>query len=125
VTGAGYLLDTQIVLWDLADDPRISRTHDAILLGDAPKFFSVASLWEIAIKTRVGKLVMPAGLLAVLGASDIELLSILPNHVFHTASLPLHHSDPFDRLLIAQAQLEGLTLVTADKQFAHYDVALA
>lgn len=68
---------------------------------------------------------IPAGLLTVLETSDVELLHILPNHVLHTASLPLHHSDPFDRLLIAQARLVGLTPVTADRQFAHYDVALA
>lgn len=124
MSGRGYLLDTHILLWDLADDKRISQEHDKILLGDAPKYLSVASLWEIAIKASTGKLTIPAGLLDTIEASDVTLLPILPNHVLHTASLPRHHGDPFDRLLIAQAQLEGLTLVTADSHFARYDVAL-
>lgn len=58
-----YLLDTHIMLWDLVDDPRISSAHDRILLGDAPKFISIASLWEIAIKAGIGKLAMPERLL--------------------------------------------------------------
>lgn len=125
MSGRGYLLDTQIVLWDLSDDKRITKTHDAILLGDQPKFFSVASLWEIAIKSGIGKLTMPPSLLATLAASDIILLPIMPEHAMHTTILPHHHGDPFDRLLIAQAQLESLTIVTADRQFAAYDVMLA
>ncbi|MEO9337323.1 type II toxin-antitoxin system VapC family toxin [Mesorhizobium sp. SB112] len=121
----GYLLDTHIFLWDLADDKRISKVHDEILLGDAPKFLSVASLWEIAIKSATGKLSMPDKLLETIEASDVELLPILPRHVLQTTSLPRHHGDPFDRLLIAQAQLEELTLVTADGHFSNYDVTLA
>lgn len=120
----GYLIDTHIVLWDLADDKRISKAHDEILLGGAPKYISVASLWEIAIKSATGKLSMPGDLLETIQASDVMLLPILPQHVLHTATLPRHHGDPFDRLLIAQAQLEGLTLVTADRHFASYDLAI-
>lgn len=125
MSGRGYLLDTHVFLWDLADDKRISPVHDEILLGDAPKYLSVASLWEIAIKASIGKLTIPPGLLETIEASDVKLLPILPEHALHTSSLPRHHGDPFDRLLIAQAQLEGLTLVTADSHFASYDVALA
>jgi PIN domain nuclease of toxin-antitoxin system len=113
------------MLWDLVDDPRISSAHDRILLGDAPKFISIASLWEIAIKAGIGKLAMPERLLETITESDVQLLPITPAHVLHTASLPRHHGDPFDRLLIAQAQIEGLTLVTADRHFSNYDVALA
>lgn len=125
MTGRGYLLDTQIVLWDLADDKRISKAHDEILLGDAAKYFSVASLWEIAVKVSTGKLTMPDRLMETIAGSDVQLLSITPAHVLHTASLPRHHGDPFDRLLVAQAQIEGLTLVTADRRLASYDVLLA
>lgn len=125
LTTARYLLDTHILLWDLADDDRISPVYDQILLSDAPKFLSVASLWEIAIKVSAGKLTMPSNLLETIEESDVQLLGISPHHVLHTASLARHHGDPFDRLLIAQAQLERLTLVTADPHFARYEVALA
>ncbi len=67
-----FLLDTQIVLWDLGDDPRIKPRHDEILLGDYPKFLSVASLWEIALKVRKKKLVVPDNLLDILSASDVN-----------------------------------------------------
>ena len=120
-----YLLDTHILLWDLTDDDRISAVHDQILLGDAKKYFSIASLWEIAIKSATGKLMMPDRLLEIIDGSDVELLPITPPHVLHTVSLPHHHRDPFDRLLIAQARVEGLTILTADPQFSRYDVALA
>lgn len=125
MTGSGYLLDTHILLWDLADDRRITAEHDKILLGDAPKFLSIASLWEIAIKAGTGKLKMPNRLLQTIADSDVNLLSITSDHVLHTASLPRLHNDPFDRLLIAQAQIENLTIITADPHFGHYDVLLA
>ena len=80
---------------------------------------------EVRLYPRTGKLAMPDRLLEIIDESDVELLQIAPHHVLHTALLPLHHGDPFDRLLIAQAQLEGLTLVTADPHFARYDVARA
>lgn len=120
-----YLLDTHILLWALSYDPRLSQRHRDILLGDDKAAVSVASLWEIAIKAGTGKLTLPAGPIETIEASDVRLLPILPEHVLHTASLPQHHRDPFDRLLIAQAKLEGLTLVTADRHFGRYDVALA
>lgn len=125
MSGKGYLLDTHIVLWDLSDDERISKAHDKILLGNEPKFLSIASLWEIAIKAGTGKLTMPERLMETIMESDVRLLVITPAHVLHTAGLPLHHRDPFDRLLIAQAQLEGLALVTSDHRLSAYDVALA
>src|SRR5688500_5387724 len=111
MTGSGYLLDTHILLWDLADDRRITQAHDKILLGDAPKFLSIASLWEIAIKAATGKLKMPDRLLQTIAESDVNLLPITPDHALHTASLPRLHNDPFDRLLIAQAQVENLTIL--------------
>lgn len=117
-----YLLDTQIILWDLADDPRLKPKHDKILLGDRPKFLSIASLWEISIKVRVKKLVVPNNLLEVLTASDIQLLPITPQHAMHVGTLPNYHADPFDLLIVAQAMLENLTLVTVDAHMKKFDV---
>jgi PIN domain nuclease of toxin-antitoxin system len=117
-----FLLDTQIVLWDLGDDPRIKPRHDEILLDDYPKFLSVASLWEIALKVRKKKLVVPDNLLDILSASDVQLLPIAPEHALHVATLPDFHGDPFDLLIIAQAQIEKMTLVTADSHITRYDV---
>ena len=120
-----YLIDTSILLWDLMDDPRLNATHSELLLGDDPKFVSIATLWEIAIKVAVGKLRMPQRLLQTLRESDVQLLDISPEHALHCAAMPLHHGDPFDRMLIAQAQLEKMTVLTSDRHFALYDVLLA
>jgi PIN domain nuclease of toxin-antitoxin system len=117
-----FLIDTHILLWDLGDDSRISKEQDEILLGDATKFVSIASIWEIAVKSAVNKLRMPDRLLETIAESDVEFLPILPVHAMHTARLPFHHRDPFDRLLIAQAQIEGLTILTTDRHFAAYGV---
>lgn len=120
-----YLIDTHILLWDLMDDPRLSAAHSDILLGDAAKFVSIATLWEIAVKAAVGKLRMPNRLLRTLDESDVQLLGISPQHALHCATLPLHHGDPFDRMLIAQALLEEMTILTVDRHFAAYGVTLA
>jgi len=117
-----YLLDTQILLWDLAGDPRLTPKHDTILLGDKPKFLSIASVWEIAVKVRIKKLIVPDNLLDVLSASDIRLLPITPLHAMHVATLPDHHGDPFDLLIVAQAMLENLTLVTVDAHMKQFDI---
>ena len=119
-----YLIDTSILLWDLMDDPRLNATHSELLLGDDPKFVSIATLWEIAIKVAVGKLRMPQRLLQTLRESDVQLLDISPEHALHCAAMPLHHGDPFDRMLIAQAKADGLTLVSADAAMRAYEVAL-
>ena len=89
---------------------------------------SLASAWELCVKVAAGKLLgnhaaligSPQVFLDQLSASGLELLAIEPAHVFATRHLPLHHRDPFDRLLIAQAAIEGLTIVTADRVFATY-----
>jgi PIN domain nuclease of toxin-antitoxin system len=122
MSGERYLLDTQIILWDLADDPRLKPKHDNILLGDSPKFLSIATLWEIALKVRLKKLVVPDNLIDVLTASDVQLLPITPEHALHVATLPDHHSDPFDLLIVAQAMMERMVLVTADKQMKKFNV---
>jgi PIN domain nuclease of toxin-antitoxin system len=122
--GTRYLIDTHVLLWDLSDDPRLSQAHAAILTGEEPKFLSVASIWEIAIKVSAGKLQLPADFLDVVVESEVGLLTILPEHAWEVGKLPPHHNDPFDRLLICQARREGLTILTSDRRFSAYDVAL-
>jgi len=123
------LIDTQILLWLLVGSPRL--THDAYAtLADRRNtlFLSVASTWEIAIKVGLGKLDLPVDLQAwlpgELDAGGVKVLPIRLEHTLGVEGLPLHHRDPFDRLIISQAATDGLTIVTADRVFAQYDVAL-
>jgi PIN domain nuclease of toxin-antitoxin system len=122
-----YLLDTQIWLWLDFDSSRLTPRVRRVLEGADELFVSVASGWEIGIKHAVGKLSLPAALGEHLTRSTtLNRLRVLPiqlSHVVAAAQLPRHHADPFDRLLVAQAQVEGLTLVSADAQVLRYDVA--
>ena len=105
------LLDTQVMLWWLLDDPRLG-TKTRALLAASPCLVSVASIWEVAIKHRLGKLdVTPAAFRDQSLGAGAALLPVLDAHVIETAQLPLVHHDPFDRLLIAQARVEGLMAV--------------
>ena len=102
------LLDTQVMLWWLLDDPRLGA-ESRQLLASKPCLVSVASIWEVAIKHRIGKLeVSPIVFRDQSIAAGADLLPVLDPHVIETAQLPLLHQDPFDRLLIAQARVEGL-----------------
>ena len=123
------LIDTHILLWLLVGSSRL--THDAYAtLADRRNtlFLSAASTWEIAIKVGLGKLDLPVDLQAwlpgELDAGGIRLLPIRLEHTLGIEGLPLHHRDPFDRLLISQAVTDGLTIVTSDRVFGLYDVAL-
>ena len=118
------LLDTQILLWWLVDDPRLGpETRE--LMASTACLVSVASIWEVAIKHRLGKLpVSPAEFRDQSLAAGASLLPVLDGHVIETANLPLVHGDPFDRLLIAQARLEGLMAVSSDGQWRQYEVLL-
>ncbi len=89
---------------------------------DAQLVVSVVSVWEIAIKRAIGKLVAPDDLLERIDENGAEMLTITARHAHATGELPLHHGDPFDRLLIAQAKLEGCAIVTGDRAFAAYGV---
>ena len=118
------LLDTQVMLWWLLDDPRLgSKSRE--LLASRPCLVSVASIWEVAIKHRIGKLaVSPVVFRDQSIAAGADLLPVLDSHVIETAQLQLLHTDPFDRLLIAQARVEGLMAVSADGKWSGYDVSL-
>jgi PIN domain nuclease of toxin-antitoxin system len=117
------LLDTHILLWWLADDPSLSKKAK-LLISDEKNFVfvSVASGWEITIKKALGKLEAPDNLEEVLKENCFKDLPITLQHVLATGQLPMHHHDPFDRILVAQAKCESLTLLTADKKIMLYDV---
>jgi PIN domain nuclease of toxin-antitoxin system len=117
------LLDTHILLWWLADDPALPpRASDAITNPDTTVVVSAATAWEIAIKKAAGRLEAPDDLLEALEANNFGTLAITAGHALAAGALPPHHSDPFDRMLIAQSQIEGLTLVSIDKRFPDYQV---
>jgi PIN domain nuclease of toxin-antitoxin system len=120
------LLDTHTFLWAIAEEGKLSRRAQQIYTGSNDLWLSVASVWEILIKVQAGKLPLPepAGpyLVKKLAKDRIEVLPITLNHVLKTESLPLHHRDPFDRMLIAQSIEEGWPIITADPQFARYPV---
>jgi PIN domain nuclease of toxin-antitoxin system len=119
------LLDTRILLWWLSDDPLLpTAARQAIASPDNEVLVSAATAWEIAIKRAAGRLDAPDDLLEVVEANDFETLPITAAHAIAAGALPLHHSDPFDRMLIAQARADGLTLVSVDKAFALYHVQL-
>ncbi len=116
------LLDTNIVIWQQEGRlDRIGKATEAIKAADE-LLVSVVSFVEIGVKTATGKLKMPAGLREHVLESGARILGLSPEHGLGIADLPLHHRDPFDRLLISQARSEGLTIVTADSKFGRYDV---
>ena len=120
-----FLLDTHILLWWLGDDGRLSSETRAVIANPENFIFvSAATVWEMSIKKSLGKLVIPEGLLMVLKENQFQLLSITGEHGLKIAHLPEHHKDPFDRMLIAQAQAEGLILISQDIKFKYYDVNL-
>ncbi len=116
------LLDSHIVLWWLDDNSLLGpRCRDLIEHADEA-FVSAVTPWELGIKRSLGKLSMPEGLSEVLEADGFNSLPITATHAELAPLLPPIHGDPFDRMLVAQAQLETLVLVTADKALARYDV---
>ena len=118
------LLDTHVLLWSMEADPKLTPAHrDAIEAADEV-FVSAVSIWEIAIKTVLGKLVVAGDIESLALDAGCRPLPVTWAHGRDAGRLPPHHHDPFDRLLIAQARVEGLTLVSADRAFSHYDVAL-
>jgi PIN domain nuclease of toxin-antitoxin system len=118
------LLDTHALLWWLADEGLTSQARDAIADPAALVVVSAVSAWEISIKKALGKLVAPDDLEHQVQAGGFMRLPISIAHGVAAGQLVRHHEDPFDRMLIAQAYAEGLTIVTRDKRFADYGVAL-
>ena len=118
------LLDTHILLWAAAGSPALSEQARQVLVSDAAElYFSAASIWEVAIKTSLGRAdfsVDPRQLRRGLLSNGYLELPVTGEHAIEVGSLPDVHKDPFDRILIAQSRVEGMRLVTADKLVAQY-----
>lgn len=121
------LLDTHTLIWHREGSASLSAAAKAMIAEPANQvIISIATLWEMSIKRSLGKLTTvksPPEILAIYLRNGAELLAISPAHVAAVEPLPWHHRDPFDRMLIAQAKTEGLTLLTKDEVFQQYDVA--
>jgi PIN domain nuclease of toxin-antitoxin system len=118
-----FLVDTQALLWWLDDDPALSSAARAAIADplNAP-LVSAASAWEMAIKRSLGRLRAPDDLLAKVLDAGFEWLAVSAVHAWDVRDLPLHHRDPFDRLIVAQALRERIGIVTRDRRFDAYGV---
>jgi PIN domain nuclease of toxin-antitoxin system len=123
------LLDTHVFLWWLVDDPQLPQNvRDIISDGSNDMYFSAAGCWEIAVKARLGRMTLPdkpdVFIADQLALNGIQSLPIQSSHALHVFNLPALHRDPFDRILVAQAQLENMPIITADPLIALYQVQL-
>ena len=122
------LIDTHILIWFLEGNKLLSKSRRQIVADSQNNvFISIASLWEMAIKTSIGKLTLAkplADVIKQIAAEDIEILPILPEHTLQVSTLPFHHRDPFDRIIIAQSQVENLAVMTDDMDFAGYGIKI-
>ncbi|GAA3617936.1 type II toxin-antitoxin system VapC family toxin [Streptomyces sp. S1A] len=116
------LLDTHVVLWWLDDSPELSGEVKDLLDTEPAVYVSAVTPWEISIKQSIGKLEGPADLAERVRDSQFTGLPVTAGHGVRAGRLPEHHRDPFDRMLVAQAQIEGMTLMTRDKWIPQYDV---
>ncbi len=122
-----YLLDTSVLLWFLADHNRLTNINKSRIRNPENNIhISLVSMWEMAIKFNLGKLDSPLSFAEVVdevtGNNSFRMLDIRIAHLWRVAELPLLHRDPFDRLLIAQSQVEGLPIITSDSAFDRYQV---
>ncbi len=117
------LLDTHVVLWWLTDEPVLADEFKERLDHDADVYISAATIWEITVKQALGKLTGPPDLPERVRDSGFRPLPIEHRHAIEAGRLPPIHRDPFDRMLVAQARCEGLTLMTRDSNCLRYDVA--
>jgi PIN domain nuclease of toxin-antitoxin system len=119
------LLDTHVLLWWLDDNPTLSKKAKAAIAdGKNLVFVSAAVIWEIRIKQALGKLDIPPDFRQVLNLQPFEKLDITVDHAHVVGDLPAYHRDPFDRMLVAQAKIEGMTLVSRDVHLKKYKVPL-
>jgi len=118
------LLDTHVVLWWLTDDPTLSEEVKTLIDEEPEAYVSPATVWEVTIKHALGKIKQPPDLPERIRDSDFRELPIRFDHAIAAGRLPMIHRDPFDRMLVAQAQCDDLTLVTRDPRIQKYEVPL-
>ena len=119
------LLDTHVLLWWLSDDPQLGESSRQTIINPRNQVYvSAASTWEISIKKSIGKLTAPDDMDAIVESEGFEKLPITLFHGDQAGSLPELHKDPFDRMLIAQAQSEGLVIVTNDEKITQYNIRI-
>jgi PIN domain nuclease of toxin-antitoxin system len=124
-----FLLDTGVFLWGLSEEHRLNeRAHEILASSSSELYFSAAGTWEIAIKYALGTLPLPKAprefVFHALRSGPVQALNITHEHALHAGELPARHRDPFDRMMIAQARVEQMTLLTADRMFEEYKVDL-
>ncbi len=121
-----YLLDTQILLWIFGESDKLAATATQIVKNQKNSLcVSKASFWEAAIKVNIGKLTLPFELEVLVQetlSNDIEILEIEMSHILKHVDMPLHHRDPFDKLIISQAMVEDLPVISSDDKFSLYDI---
>lgn len=122
------LIDTHILIWFLEGSKLLSKSRRQIIIDPNNDIFvSIASLWEMAIKISLGKLTIAkplADVIKQISIENIEILAISPEHIQQVSVLPFHHRDPFDRMIIAQAQIENLSVITNDSNFGSYGIKI-
>ena len=122
------LIDAHILIWFLEGNKLLPKLRRQIIANPQNDIFvSIASLWEIAIKISIGKLTLAkplADIIKQITIENIEILSIVPEHTLQVSALPFHHRDPFDRIIIAQSQVENLPTMTDDGEFGNYGVKI-
>jgi PIN domain nuclease of toxin-antitoxin system len=118
------LLDTHILLWWLSGSRRLHATARKTIAESARAYVSAATVWEIAIKIALGKLEFRGEMAEQLAINNLLSLAVTVPHALAAGALPVHHSDPFDRMLVAQAKIESLTLMTHDARLRDYNVAV-
>ena len=120
-----FLVDTHALLWALGEPTALaSPARDAIAAPTNLIFVSTASLWECAIKASIGKLDLPEDFFDSIPEAGYEVMPIRISHLNVYRTLPMHHRDPFDRMLVAQARAEALTLISRDPEIAKYDIEI-
>lgn len=118
------LLDTHVLIWWLDDSERLSSRHRAVIEAtETDPWVSAVSIWEMSIKASKGLLEIDGDLVGSIRASHLSILPITDSHGWAAGLLPQYHADPFDRMLVAQGQLENMVIATEDKVFGLYDVA--
>ena len=122
------LIDTHILIWFLEGNNLLLQPRRQIISNSQNEILvSIASVWEIAIKISIGKLTLAnplADVIKQISIEDIEILPISPEHTLQVSTLPFHHRDPFDRIIIAQSQVESLPIMTDDGEFGNYGIKI-